>query len=518
MLPIQVTTPGVEKLLKDLKTQKAPGPDGLTPKILKECANSIAPILTAIFQKSIATGNLPDDWLKANVTPLFKKGNRSEPGNYRPVSLTSIPCKLLEHIIHTNIMTHLENHGFLNNQQHGFRKGRSCETQLALTVDDLAKILNNKGQADVIIMDFSKAFDTVPHERLLAKLRHAGINGSLHKWIRSFLTLRSQQVCLDGAVSTPVHVSSGVPQGTVLGPLLFLLYLNDISDEISSEVRLLADDCILYRSIDSTKDSQELQKDIDRLCLWENRWQMQFNKAKCYAMTITHKKKPITTTYSMGDTNLESVENHTYLGVELNSKLNWANHIQRVTSKANQILGLLRRNLYSCSLDVKTVAYKTLVRPRLEYCATIWDPYQKDYKSKLEGVQRRSARFVMNNHRKKESVTKMLNKLEWEPLEHRRAAQRLTLLYKSVNKLIAIDTDSCQTKAQGVATRKYAATAFVKPPVNKDCYKYSYFPRTFAEWNMLSPEIRNAPTLGTFKTRMKQIDMDNVIKGAHFTH
>ena len=209
------------------------------------------------------------------------------------MSLTSIPCKLLEHIIHSNIMCHFDEHNVLNNKQHGFRKGRSCETQLALTVNDLAGILDNKGQVDVIITDFSKAFDLVPHQRLLLKLKHAGISGSLHNWISTFLTKRSQQVVLEGNSSTSIVVTSGVPQGTVLGPLLFILYLNDLPEGISSQVRLLADDCILYREIQTQEDSHKLQNDIDILCNWESRWQMRFNVAKCYAMHMTHKRKPL---------------------------------------------------------------------------------------------------------------------------------------------------------------------------------------------------------------------------------
>ena len=516
MPPINVTVQGIEKLLKGLKDRKAPGPDGLTPKILKGCTSSIAPILTILYQKSISTGELQSDWTQANVTPIYKKGNRSEPGNCRPVSLTSIPCKLLEHVIYTNVINHLEKQGYLNDKQHGFRSNHSCESQLALTVNDLAKILDDKGQVDIIIMDFCKAFDTVPHESLLAKISHAGIHGSLHLWIRNFLTQRSQQVVLDGATSFPTHVTSGVPQGTVLGPLLFLLYINDITDEITSEVRLFADDCIMYRQVKNTQDSVDLQKDIDSLCAWEQRWQMQFNKAKCYAMHITHKKKMIESHYHMGDSVLQTVSNHT-LGVEINNKLSWANHIQNVTSRANQILGLLRRNLYSCSPKVKDISYKALVRPRLEYCASKRDPHQKDYKNQLERVQRRAARFVLNNNKTQASVTEMISHLKWEPLEHRRANQRLTLMYKSVHKLIAVDTELYQTKPtrEGVSTRKHSSISFEKLPANKDCYKYSLYPRTFAEWNCLPARVRDAPTIGTFKDNVKLVDMGTIIEKAH---
>ena len=287
MEPVIVTVQGILKLLKELKVSKAPGPDSIYPTVLKECADSIAPLLRQIFQRSIDTGELPEDWLKVNVSPIYKKGNRADPGNYRPVSLTSI-CKIIEHIIHTTVMHHLDEHNVLNDEQHGFRKGRSCETQLALTVNDLNGILNSQGQADVIILDFSKAFDSVPHQRLLSKLQQVGIGGSLHRWFTNFLTKRTQCVVLEGASSSSIPVASGVPQGTVLGPLLFILYVNDLPSGIDSQVRLLADDCIIYRQVKSRDDSRKLQEDINTLCAWESKWQMRFNSDKCYAMQVTH--------------------------------------------------------------------------------------------------------------------------------------------------------------------------------------------------------------------------------------
>ena len=192
-------------------------------------------------------------------------------------------------------------------------------------------------------------------------------------------------------------------------------------------------------------------------------------------MHVTHKKKQIKSNYKIGNSVLETVSSHTYLGVEINSKLSWANHIQNVATRGNQILGLLRRNLYSCTSNVKSVAYKALVRPRLEYCSSVWDPHQKDYIiAQLEGVQRRSARFVLKNNTRRASVTEMLSHLQWEPLEHRRAAQRLTLIYRSINKLAEINTKTHQTNPsrEGVSTRKHSAISFHKIPtaIAKDRY------------------------------------------------
>ena len=199
MLPIQISTEGMVKLLKELKPQKAPdSPDCITATILKTCAEQVAPLLQQIFQKSLDTGELLLDWQIANVSPIFKTGNRSDPANYRPVSLASIPCKMLEHIIHTNIMRHLEQYKILNDGQHGSCKGRSCKTQISLSVNDLAKVLDRQSQADVVIMDLSKAFDLVPHQRLLSKLHHFWITGKLHNWIQNFPTMRTQQVVLYG--------------------------------------------------------------------------------------------------------------------------------------------------------------------------------------------------------------------------------------------------------------------------------------------------------------------------------
>ena len=249
MKTIIVTIPGVEKLLNKLNPKKALGPDLLPTTIIKDNADILAPILTKIFQQSLDSGDVPTDWTLANVSAIFKKGNRCSPSNYRPVSLTCVICKVLEHIIFRNIMDHCDLNQILNDFQHGFRTRHSCESQLINTVEELARNLDHKKQTDCIILDFSKAFDTVPHQRLLYKLRYYGIKDNTLKWIDHWLTSRMQTVVVDGSKSKDVHVKSGVPQGTVLGPLLFLLYINDIADKTHSQIKLFADDCILFHVV-----------------------------------------------------------------------------------------------------------------------------------------------------------------------------------------------------------------------------------------------------------------------------
>ena len=300
-------------------------------------------MLSHIYQASLNQGRVPADWKHAWVIPVFKKGARNSPSNYRPISITSIACKTLEHIIHSNLMNHLECHNILSDHQHGFRKRRSFETQLIQAVDDLAKCLNDGGQIDAVLLDFSKAFDKVSHHHLATKLHHYGMRGKMLEWVQSFLSSRTQEVILEGKTSSPAPVTSGVPQGSVLAPILFLCYINDLPNQVSSTVRLFADDCLLYRNINTTHDAETLQEDIDKLQTWEADWLMEFNPDKCEIIRITNRrKKKIVTNYSIHEHQLNEVKGAKYLGVTIDRTLSWNEHINNVTKKANNTRAFLR--------------------------------------------------------------------------------------------------------------------------------------------------------------------------------
>ena len=285
--PLLIEENGVRLLLQNLDSHKAQGPDGIPARFRKETSYHIAPELTLIFSAFIQQGKLPTDWKKAFVVPVFMKGSRTDPSNYRPISLTCICCKIFEYIIVSSISQHASNHNIICNEQHGFRKNHSCETQLLETVNDLSASLNSSNQIDLLLLDFSKTFDKVSHPHLLHKLSYYGITGPLLNWISDFLKDRVQQVLLHNDRSQFCNVLSGVPQGSVLGHLLFLLYINDLPSNVTSKIRLYADDVILYREIHSAEDIIKLQKDLDIIAQWVHTWLMKLNLTKCEHLTIT---------------------------------------------------------------------------------------------------------------------------------------------------------------------------------------------------------------------------------------
>ncbi|MCG8047725.1 MAG: reverse transcriptase family protein, partial [Candidatus Thiodiazotropha endolucinida] len=504
MEDIHIQEQGVRKLLECINPSKSCGPDNISARILKECSDSIAPLLTLIFQQSLTEGRVPDDWRHANVTAIFKKGSRQDPANYRPVSLTSLCCKLLEHVVVSNTNRHLKEHSILHDCQHGFRSKRSCETQLLSLTHELSSALDKRVQTDMTVLDFSKAFDRVPHQRLLSKLDHYGIRGPTHHWIASFLGGRTQQVLVEGEASERVPVVSGVPQGSVLGPLLFLLFINDLPNNLNSTVRLFADDCVVYRQIHSEEDHHLLQQDLQTLTEWETKWGMDFHPQKCSVLKVTRARSPSVHNYTLKGTTLAEESCTKYLGILLQSNLGWASHINQKVKKANSMLGFLKRNLRKASEDTKKNAYFALVRSTLDYCCTVWSPHQKNQIRQVEMVQRRAARFVTNRYRNTSSVSDMLSHLQWDSLEERRQKQQLVMFYKIINNLVDID-QALYLQASSSRTRASHDLRFAVHGTSTDCHKFSFFPRTIPVWNRLPASAAEAPSLAYFKKELSTL-------------
>ena len=363
MSDLIIDSNGILTLLANLKTDKASGPEESKPIVLKELRNEISPVIQIIFENSLQAGQLPKDWTTAKVSPLFKKGNKSDPANYRPISLTCILCKVMEHIVASNLTRHRNENHILYELQHGFLEKRSCETQLIQLVGDLGRQLTQCHQVVLVLLDFSKAFDKVNHLQLLFKLSTHGVKGRTLKWISSFLGSRTQAVVLEGECSLEAPVTSGVPQGSVVGPLIFLLYINDLPENIQFQVRLFADDTAVYLTVSGPNDSNILQKDLNYLQEWERTWDMEFNPSKCQVLHISRARQPSHSQYTLHGEILESVDCARYLGVSISKDPSWNSHISQITTKANRTLGFVKSNIKTKHQSVKELAYKTLVRP-----------------------------------------------------------------------------------------------------------------------------------------------------------
>ena len=330
-----------------------------------------------------------------------------------------------------------------------------------------------------------------------------GIRESLLAWSASFLQNRTQQVVVDGHSSDPLPVLSGVPQGTVLGPLFFLIYINDIHKNLSpgTKVRLFADDSLLYREIADISDSQTLQNDLDTLQRWESRNKMEFHPGKCTVMRFTHKREPILFTYNIHGTHLDTQNSAKYLGITLDTKLDWNEHINSVFKKACYMLSFLERNLQKCPQNVKEICFNALVRPILEYASCIWDPHKQTHIEKLEKIQKRAARFITGNRKFAHGNTaRNYSLLDWSPLQERRSKLKATMMFKIKNNLIEISKNRLLP-----SPTPRRQLNFQVPHSKLELHKNSFFPSTIRLWNNLPDERKAQTDLVEFKNLINEI-------------
>ena len=369
---IIITEQMVQEKIQEMKPGKSPGPDGLHPVFLKNVADISQP-LSVLFQKSLIEGIVPSQWLKAFITAIHKKGAKNLFENYRPISITSIVCKLMESIIRDKVLDHMVSNNLLSKKQHGFVPLRNCMTNLLLCMEDWTEFIEDGHPIDIIYTDFAKAFDRVPHQRQLQKIKHLGIVGMTRKCIKAFLSERIQQVRVDQSFSSWIPVKSGIPQGSVMGPILFVIFINDMPDVVDSMCQLFADDAKLYRNVTSPEDNRKLQDDLDRIYEWSTLWQLPFNIDKCKSLHIGRKNKRYW--YEMNGTKLKQVTEEKDLGILIDDELKFHKQSASATKKANAILGLLKKSF--SLLDKKTLPllYKSLIRPHLEYGNVVWGPH-----------------------------------------------------------------------------------------------------------------------------------------------
>ena len=464
----------------------SPGPDGITKNDLTINEDLTAECLAIIFNESIRTGQLPLQWKTANITPIHKGGDTTSPNNYRPISLTSIPCKLLEHIILREIYASLSDE--LTPAEHGFRRGFSCETQLCRTFHNIAKSWDAGDTTHAVVLDFKKAFDKVPHRLLMHKLEYLNVlDGHVMRWVHNFLSGRSQRVMLGGVASEYAHVTSGVPQGSVLGPVLFIIYVNDIPDCVDCSVSMYADDTLVYQVVNNLTEQVRFQQNIMALETWSQEWEMPFNLKKCSCMSFSPtstRNSSHSALYNLCDHPIEWTAQNKYLGVTLQDNLKFGLHVKDKIKKASQAMGMVRRSLANAPKKCKKQAYVALVRPHLEYASSVWDPYTRGDIYKLEMIQNKAIRFIQNLHGRV-SITDARLKTGLCTLEERRAAHRSALFLKITNDPERY-TDLCSEterpkRTGGATTRAAAKNIPLSQASSSTVYYQSFIPRAIRE-------------------------------------
>lgn len=454
-------------------------------------------IMCLIFRRSLDTGTIPDEWMMGEVTPIFKKGCKQSPANYRPVSLTSVPCKVLESIVRDRIMSHLTSSGLMHDAQHGFRPRRSCATQLLVALEHWTRAFEDGDPVDVIYLDFRKAFDSVPHRRLLCKVGALGITGDLLRWIGAFLAGRKQRVVVRGCKSSWVPVTSGVPQGSVLGPLLFLAFVNDLPEAVRCGIQLFADDAKLYRPVSAPDDSRMLQMDLDNLAAWSSTWQLAFNVSKCKSLHFGRTNQH--SAYTLNDTQLEQASEERDLGIIVDVDLKFRQHAASAVARATRILAVIRRSFRLLDKTTLPMLFKTLVRPHLEYGNVIWGPFNRADQKLVERVQRRATKLVVEVRHL--PYTERLRYLGLPSLYYRRRRGDMIQVYQVLHGGVDVAADIFFSPAVTSRTRGHP-WKLQKPRANHRTRRQVFSTRVVNDWNGLPHTVVTSDTVNQFKSRL----------------
>jgi hypothetical protein len=497
----------ISKRIIALKDSFSCGPDKIDSKFLKMFPDEVSVPLEIIFNKIYESGNMPLIWKHADVVPIYKgKGGASDAFNYRPISLTCLPCKISESIIKNYFVDFLVLNNKISKFQHGFLAGRSTQTQLLVSCLEWNAALDSGMFVDVVYLDISKAFDTVSHPKLISKLSHMGIDGRMLNFIKAFLFSRSQCVKVGECVSDKVDISSGVPQGSVLGPILFLCYINDIVDVLNNAcIQIFADDSKVYLGSKNVGEHVALCNDIKKNFEWASANQLKMSLEKCSILHLGNNNPKMAV--SIDGFNLPTVEIVKDLGVFMSNDMKFSHHVHIIYCKAVQKSNLIYKSFISREIKFLVSMFKTYVRCIVENNTSVWSPYLLSDINKIERVQRKFTKRIPGFSNI--CYEERLNILCLTTLELRRLHFDLILVYKIINKLVDIDFDTF-FQFSNSNTRGNSLKLFL-PRTNKTFVQKAFSSRVIEPWNSLPDSLVLSP-LFSFKNGLKRINLNRFLK------
>ena len=503
---ITVTENEVLTVLRKLNIHKAMGPDGLPNHLLKLIADQITPSLTILFNLCLDNGTFPDQWKKANITPVYKKGQKELKSNYRPISLLPAISKVLERIIFNRIYAHLESNGHLTWRNSGYKKADSTINQLLYITHQIQQNLDDGDDTGLVFLDQSRAFDRIWHEGLLAKIKSCGINGPLLTFLQSYLSNRKIRVVIEGCESDWNNISAGVPQGSILGPLLFLIYINDITTSLESQIHLYADDAVLMLNLHRDPTSIDIiNRDLERLNEWADIWHMQFNASKTKYMIVSRTKFTNYAIPCLNNAQLEKVSTYPQLGIHFDETMSWEAHINQLILKVNRKIGLIWKVSEHLPRSCAENIYTMYIRPIIDYGCVIYDNCSKHLQDKLEDTQRRAA-VACTRAFSRTPTSALLTELGWPTLSTRRDYFRILQLYKMKNHLTP---DYLRTilppphgHYSGYPTRY--SNNYIVPLSTTTKHHESFIPKSTRGWNSLDEQLKSCNILHSFKTLQKK--------------
>ena len=502
---LYISEPDVLTVLNNLPATKATGPDAVGNHILKSISLSIYLPLCKLFNYSLQCGKFPTCWKAANVCPIFKKNDNKNPANYRPISLLSNLSKVFERLVYKQLYSYFSENQLLNEKNSGFRQGDSTINQLVYITDKLYKAMDSKQEVRMVFLDAAKAFDKVWHKGLLFKLKQLGVDDHVASWFSDYLNNRKQRVVINGVASSWASLEAGVPQGSILGPLLFLVYVHDITDGINADINLFADDTSIFEVVaDSVTAAKSLNSDLSRLQQWANQLLVHFNPDKTEVLTVSAKKcKGTHPPLYLSGTQLKEVQSHKHLGITLTNDLSWSNHISSVVTKASQRLAIMKRLKYTLHRSTLERLYKTIVRPILEYGCVLFDGCTQSDSQLIKSIQYQAARICSGAlwNTNKESL---LSEMGWDTLYSRRQYFKILVLYKMYHGLVPpYLSDIPLSLVSNVQSYSLRNAHHIRPPKTRTSrYARSFLPATIDVWNSLPRELTSIDNFPQFKVAL----------------